>query len=69
MLTNPIAKSLYNRFEHSPEGFTARNLTLAAKCALMAYRKCGRIEAQAFIDGIRMIMTFDAARQSLETED
>jgi len=69
VLTNPIAKALYNRFSSSSEGFTARNLSLAAKCALMTYRKCGRAEAQAFIDGIRMILTFDATHESLRAGD
>lgn len=68
MLTNPIALSLYNRFSQSPQGFTGNNMSLAAKCALMVYRKAGKQEARAFIDGIRLIVTFDEMNQSLEDD-
>ena len=62
MLTKNLSKTLYARFASSGDGFTATHITLAAKCALTIYRKCGAGEARTFINMLRVIMLDDYAR-------
>lgn len=60
MLTHPLSKALYSKLASAPAGWAAQNMTLVAKSALLVYRKCGRREAQVFIDLVRVgIIAFD----------
>ena len=53
MLTHPISLAIWRKIASAPDGWAEQNIPLLAKSALLVYRKCGRNEAQIFINLVR----------------
>jgi hypothetical protein len=54
MLTHPYARRVYRKLAVAGPAWLRANSTLVGKTALLVYRKCGRAEAQEFIDLMRV---------------
>ena len=56
MFTHTLAQNLYSRFASAPGKWLLENTPLISRSAMMIYRKCGKGDAQVFIDLMRLVL-------------